>query len=106
MKRLLILAALLPSLAFANASAYEVQNIRVIDGDTFAATVHLWPGLVWQGSIRVAGIDAPETGGRAECETERDRGNEAQIGCVSCCPAARCGSPRCGKENSPGAWLR
>ena len=32
----------------------------VYDGDTFRAKVQVWPGLSWEGSVRVAGLDTPE----------------------------------------------
>jgi micrococcal nuclease len=43
--------------------------LRVIDGDTFEARVHVWPGLDITTKIRLRGIDAPEL--RARCPVER-----------------------------------
>jgi endonuclease YncB( thermonuclease family) len=34
--------------------------LRVLDGDTFEARVHLWPGLDVTTRARLRGIDAPE----------------------------------------------
>lgn len=41
----------------------------VYDGDTLTVDASLWPGLTWDGSVRVRGIDAPEING--QCETEK-----------------------------------
>lgn len=46
---------------------------RIIDGDTLSAIVD---GR--RERIRIAAIDAPETGRRARCRTERQRGSEAR----------------------------
>jgi micrococcal nuclease len=43
--------------------------LRVIDGDTFEARVHVWPGLDITTKIRLRGIDAPEL--KARCPAER-----------------------------------
>ncbi|WP_171960026.1 thermonuclease family protein [Roseobacter denitrificans] len=40
---------------------YAATIVRVIDGDTLEVVVDLWPGLTGTYSIRVRGIDAPET---------------------------------------------
>jgi endonuclease YncB( thermonuclease family) len=45
-----------------------VDVIRTIDGDTFEARVHLWPGLDIMTRVRLRGIDAPEL--KAQCEKE------------------------------------
>ena len=42
-----------------------------IDGDTFEARVHLWPGLDITTRVRLRGIDAPEM--KARCGEERAR---------------------------------
>jgi endonuclease YncB( thermonuclease family) len=38
---------------------HPVDVIRTIDGDTFEARVHLWPGLDLTTRVRLRGIDAP-----------------------------------------------
>jgi endonuclease YncB( thermonuclease family) len=48
---------------------HPAEVLRVIDGDTFEARVHLWPGLDVTTKIRLRGIDAPEL--RARCPAER-----------------------------------
>jgi endonuclease YncB( thermonuclease family) len=47
---------------------HPVDVIRTIDGDTFEARVHLWPGLDIMTRVRLRGIDAPEL--KARCEKE------------------------------------
>jgi len=47
---------------------HPVDVIRTIDGDTFEALVHLWPGLDLNTRIRLRGIDAPEL--KAACPGE------------------------------------
>ena len=42
----------------------------MIDGDTFEARVHLWPGLDVTTRVRLRGIDAPEL--KAHCAVERE----------------------------------
>ncbi len=42
---------------------HSVEVVRVIDGDTFEARVHLWPGLEMTTRVRLRGIDAPEIKG-------------------------------------------
>ena len=50
--------------------------LRVIDGDTFEARVHVWPGLDITTKIRLRGIDAPEL--RARCAVERTMAETAR----------------------------
>jgi endonuclease YncB( thermonuclease family) len=47
---------------------HPVEVIRTIDGDTFEARVHLWPGLEMTTRVRLRGIDAPEL--KASCAQE------------------------------------
>jgi endonuclease YncB( thermonuclease family) len=47
---------------------HPVDVIRTIDGDTFEARVHLWPGLDLSTRVRLRGIDAPEL--KAACPGE------------------------------------
>ena len=51
--------------------AHAVEVLRVLDGDTFEARVHLWPGLYTTTRVRLRGIDAPEL--KAHCAEERDK---------------------------------
>lgn len=47
---------------------HPVDVLRTIDGDTFEARVHLWPGLDMITRVRLRGIDAPEL--KAQCARE------------------------------------
>jgi endonuclease YncB( thermonuclease family) len=47
---------------------HPVDVVRTIDGDTFEARVHLWPGLDLNTRVRLRGIDAPEL--KAACPQE------------------------------------
>ena len=44
---------------------HAAEVLRVIDGDTFEARVHVWPGIDITTRVRLRGIDAPELGGAA-----------------------------------------
>jgi endonuclease YncB( thermonuclease family) len=54
------------------------EVIRVIDGDSLEVRAFLWIGLVLTVQVRVRGIDAPETGGRAKCASELSMGTAAR----------------------------
>lgn len=57
---------------------YPINITRVIDGDTVAfAAPWLLPPLKPELSIRVYGVDTPEKGFRAKCESEAQRGEAA-----------------------------
>ena len=56
--------------------AHPVEVLRVHDGDTFEARVHLWPGLAITTRVRLRGIDAPEL--KSRCEEERGRAETAR----------------------------
>jgi endonuclease YncB( thermonuclease family) len=47
---------------------HPAEVLRTIDGDTFEAKVHLWPGLDMVTRVRLRGIDAPEM--KAACAEE------------------------------------
>lgn len=60
------------------AGPVSARILRVIDGDTFVADAHVWPGETIEVSIRIRGIDAPEIHSRclaerAAAERARDR---------------------------------
>ena len=56
---------------------YPADVVRVIDGDTFAARVQVWPGLAVDTKVRLRGIDAPEL--HARCDDERVRAEAARV---------------------------
>jgi endonuclease YncB( thermonuclease family) len=55
---------------------YPAEVVQVIDGDTFEARVHLWPGLDVTTRVRLRGIDAPEL--KAHCSLEREMAEMAR----------------------------
>ncbi|HET9903615.1 MAG TPA: thermonuclease family protein [Xanthobacteraceae bacterium] len=50
-------------------ASYPAEVVAVTDGDTFAARVHVWPGIEVSTKVRLRGIDTPEL--RARCEREK-----------------------------------
>jgi endonuclease YncB( thermonuclease family) len=48
--------------------SYEIDVVRVIDGDTLSAVVHIYPKHSVQTNIRLRGVNAPETKANTECE--------------------------------------
>ena len=62
----------------AEAADYEWPITRIVDGDTLRvdAAADL-PGELAALSVRIRGIDTPEKGGRAKCDSERARGQAA-----------------------------
>lgn len=57
---------------------YNYKIIRVIDGDTVAIAATFLPApLKPELSLRIFGVDTPEKGFRAECDSEREAANKA-----------------------------
>jgi micrococcal nuclease len=83
MKKLLLLLLIVPLLALAQPKqkagvTYDAEITRVIDGDTVAFRAPFLPApLKPELSIRVFGVDTPEKGHRAQCESENARGQAA-----------------------------
>jgi endonuclease YncB( thermonuclease family) len=83
MKKLFLLLLVVPVLALAQGKqkpgvTYDAQITRVIDGDTVAFHAPFLPDpLKKELSIRVFGVDTPEKGHRAQCESENARGQAA-----------------------------
>jgi endonuclease YncB( thermonuclease family) len=50
-------------------AGHPADVLRVIDGDTFEARVHIWPGMQITTKVRLRGIDAAEM--HARCAEER-----------------------------------
>lgn len=73
-----LLALLGPSRAQADivAGPVEARVLRVIDGDTFIAEAHVWPGHTVKVSVRIRGIDAPEI--RSRCTREKAAAGRAR----------------------------
>ena len=78
-KRKVILLISISSLIFLLIfNQLESQELRVIDGDTVAFRSDFLPApLKPELSIRIYGVDTPEKGYRAECESEAKQGKKA-----------------------------
>ena len=78
MKKLLLILMILPTLALAKdveMKKYNYKVTRVLDGDTVAFEANFLPEpLKKELSIRVYGVDTPEKGFRAKCESENTKG--------------------------------
>ena len=78
------LAILLAPIVLASARSAELDGpiaahvVRVIDGDTVAVEAHIWLGQKLDVNVRLRGIDAPEIGSHARCDSERDKANQAK----------------------------
>ena len=71
--------AVVPAPAVAPSSIrtmHPAEVLRVVDGDTFEARVHLWPGLDVTTRVRLRGIDTPEL--KARCMDERIKAEAAR----------------------------
>ena len=85
MKKFLALLILLPTLALAQAVPtpegvkYSTKILSVIDGDTVViAADYLPPPLKPRLSVRIYGVDTPESGSRAKCPDEAARAARAK----------------------------
>ncbi len=70
---------LMPALAFAQKApqgvTYDAQIIRISDGDTIVIAAPFLPApLKPELAVRIYGVDTPEKGFRAQCESEKQRG--------------------------------
>jgi endonuclease YncB( thermonuclease family) len=83
MKKLLTLLLIVPCLALAQPKqkpgvVYDAVITRVIDGDTVGIQATWLPAPLKQElSVRVFGVDTPEKGFRGQCESEKQRGEQA-----------------------------
>ena len=79
MKKLLALLLLVPAMAFAQKAPqgvlYNADILKVSDGDTVVIAAPYLPApLKPQLAVRIFGVDTPEKGFRAKCESENQRG--------------------------------
>lgn len=58
------------------AGPVEARVLSVLDGDTFVAEAHVWPGQFVRINVRIRGVDAPEMKGR--CALERQAARQAR----------------------------
>jgi endonuclease YncB( thermonuclease family) len=82
MKQFLLLLLALPVLAFAQKTptgvTYDAKILRITDGDTVVIAAPFLPApLKPELAVRVFGVDTPEKGFRAQCESEKQRGEAA-----------------------------
>lgn len=82
MKKLLVILALLPALAFAKkmpqGMTYNTEILRVNDGDTIVISAPFLPKpLKPELAVRIYGVDTPEKGFRAKCPKEDAQGKAA-----------------------------
>lgn len=80
MKKIIALLALVvPALVFAQKTpqgvTYDANILKVSDGDTIVIAAPFLPApLKPQLAVRIFGVDTPEKGFRAKCESENQRG--------------------------------
>ena len=80
MKKLILLLALaIPTIAISQKTpqgvTYDANIIKVSDGDTIVIAAPFLPApLKPQLAVRIFGVDTPEKGFRAKCESENQRG--------------------------------
>jgi endonuclease YncB( thermonuclease family) len=80
MKKIILLLALaIPVLAMSQKTpkgvTYDANIIKVSDGDTIVIAAPFLPApLKPQLAVRIFGVDTPEKGFRAKCESENQRG--------------------------------
>ena len=82
MKKFLLILLALPVLAFAQKAptgvTYDAKILRITDGDTVVIAAPFLPApLKPELAVRVYGVDTPEKGFRAQCESEKQRGEAA-----------------------------
>ena len=77
---LLLAVAAMPALAQKTPQGvtYDAQILRITDGDTVVIAAPFLPKpLKPELAVRVFGVDTPEKGFRAQCESEKQRGEAA-----------------------------
>jgi endonuclease YncB( thermonuclease family) len=82
MKKLLLIVFLLPLVTLAqkmpNGVMYDTTILRVTDGDTVVISARFLPApLKPELAVRIYGVDTPEKGHRAQCDSEDQRGQAA-----------------------------
>lgn len=61
--------------------------VRIVDGDTFAVHAQMWAHQTWEGSVRLRGINAPET--RSKCQEEKDAAVKATAALTEILPVGK-----------------
>ncbi len=62
------------------AGPVAARVVKVLDGDSFKADAHVWPGTIVTVAIRIRGVDAPEMRSRCEQEKRLARVSRAVLG--------------------------
>lgn len=57
---------------------FPARLVRVLDGDTIRVEIRLWFSQALTEDVRLAGIDAPESGKRAKCPAETEAAERAR----------------------------
>ena len=81
-------------------SGHPAEVLRVLDGDTFEARVHVWPGMQITTRVRLRGIDAPEL--RARCDDEREKALAAREALARLLAQGAVGIARVGQDKYGG----
>jgi endonuclease YncB( thermonuclease family) len=81
-------------------SGHPAEVMRVLDGDTFEARVHVWPGMQITTRVRLRGIDAPEL--RARCDDEREKALAAREALARLLAQGSVGVARVGQDKYGG----
>jgi len=90
-----------PAPAFMPAAiSYPAEVVRVIDGDTFEAEVHVWPGLGVNTKVRLRNIDAPEL--HARCADEYAKAQAARVALANMLSAGGVSLSRVGLDKYAG----
>jgi endonuclease YncB( thermonuclease family) len=81
-------------------SGHPAEAMRVLDGDTFEARVHIWPGVEITTRVRLRGIDAPEL--RARCDSEQAKALAAREALARLLAQGAVGISRVGQDKYGG----
>ena len=75
----LLLAASPASAAETFTGPFPARLVRVLDGDTIRVEIRLWFSQALTETVRLLGIDAPESGKRARCPAEAEAAERARL---------------------------
>ena len=89
-----------PAVVSALRGGHPAEVLRVLDGDTFEARVHIWPGMAITTRVRLRGIDAAEM--RARCEGEREKALVAREALARILSEGAVGISRIGQDKYGG----
>ncbi len=79
---------------------HPAEVVRVLDGDTFEARVHIWPGMDVTTRVRLRGIDAPEL--HARCDDEHVKAIAARDSLTRILSEGAVGISRIGQDKYGG----